>query len=269
MAPPQRRGPQRRRALGRFVRGLVSVVFLVGFAYLIHTPLMQFYWGATARLRGQTGSLGATRLFGGSASPTITGWLAAQRRQTGTSPAPPGPPADAAALALSAPPAASPLTPRRQPADPAVAFVHTLAALGSSASISQAPSRELCSVRCGQKPTVARSCLCVVSRRRGAHQNRAPGGGQQQRWASCGRFPRQPHRQRPAAHVRRAAGACSPLTAAAAAAAAACCCLLLAKRSGTSVSEKQRCARSADLGGQGVHVAQHSPVAAAASGFKQ
>jgi hypothetical protein len=77
MAPQAKR--RKRRAMNRLVRGGMSMVFLVGLAYLIHRPLVQLYWGTYNRL--QLG--GTSRLFGGAASPTVTQWLASQHQQTG------------------------------------------------------------------------------------------------------------------------------------------------------------------------------------------
>ena len=62
---------------------MASLVFVVGFAYLIHRPLVQLYQNFQARI--QTPGTGPNRLFGGSITPTITKWLSAQQQQTGAS----------------------------------------------------------------------------------------------------------------------------------------------------------------------------------------
>ena len=80
MAPPASTR-RRKRVGGRILRGVLSLALVVGFAYLIHRPLVQVFQGATARM--QPAGEGPTRLFGGYLTPTITHWLAAQQQQTG------------------------------------------------------------------------------------------------------------------------------------------------------------------------------------------
>ena len=83
MAPPGT-ARRRRRVIGRLLRTTGSLAFVVGFAYLMHRPLVQLYQNFQARL--QSPSDGPNRLFGGSITPTITRWLSAQQQQTGTEP---------------------------------------------------------------------------------------------------------------------------------------------------------------------------------------
>ena len=82
MAPPAAAAAARRkkRLGGRVIRNIVGFLLIVGFAYLVHKPLMAAFRGTKGLIAGD----GPARLFGGSVPPTISGWLSELQLQTGT-----------------------------------------------------------------------------------------------------------------------------------------------------------------------------------------
>lgn len=70
---PSAAARRRKRLGGRIIRSVLAFALIVGFAYLIHRPLVHVFHGA--RIRIQTAGEGPTRMSSGSATPTTSDWL--------------------------------------------------------------------------------------------------------------------------------------------------------------------------------------------------